>query len=278
MVHPNAGKSGASKGMSGMFETSFGLKEVGAEKLTDAIAQTEKQQQELEQEGDEKVAKEKEKNDAEEQLNKPEYDPSRSIHSFEIKPLERRKSETAVSPRKSRIPSFRRVRFHQRYGESKLKRALETDDENSSVPGEVAFENVRQRSAGSGIIVLPCGAGKSLTGIAAAVRVGKSCLCLCTSSVSVDQWAGQFKLWTNLTDREIVRFTSQNKETFLEQLSVRVRDHVQHDFCGWETFRSFGKDSQRDTWSRVGDDAPGRSPRCPCGDVSKSYRHHKSAL
>ena len=31
--------------------------------------------------------------------------------------------------------------------------------------------------------------------------------------MSVDQWAGQFKLWTNLTDREIVRFTSQNKET-----------------------------------------------------------------
>jgi DNA excision repair protein ERCC-3 len=62
--------------------------------------------------------------------------------------------------------------------------------------------------------VLPCGAGKSLTGIAAAARVRKSVLCLCTSSVSVDQWASQFKLWTNLTDREIVRFTSQTKEEF----------------------------------------------------------------
>ena len=68
--------------------------------------------------------------------------------------------------------------------------------------------------ARSGIIVLPCGAGKSLTGIAAASRVRKSCLCLCTSSVSVDQWAAQFKLWTNLGDREIVRFTSQVKEDF----------------------------------------------------------------
>ena len=62
--------------------------------------------------------------------------------------------------------------------------------------------------------MLPCGAGKSLTGIAAAARVRKSVLCLCTSSVSMDQWASQFKLWTNLTDREIVRFTSQTKEEF----------------------------------------------------------------
>lgn len=57
------------------------------------------------------------------------------------------------------------------------------------------FGNGRARS---GIIVLPCGAGKSLTGIAAAVRVRKSCLCLCSSSVSVDQWRHQFRLWTTL--------------------------------------------------------------------------------
>ena len=73
------------------------------------------------------------------------------------------------------------------------------------------FGNGRARS---GIVVLPCGAGKSLTGIAAASRIRKSCICLCTSSVSVDQWAAQFKLWSNLTDNEIVRFTSQVKESF----------------------------------------------------------------
>ena len=73
------------------------------------------------------------------------------------------------------------------------------------------FGNGRARS---GIVVLPCGAGKSLTGIAAASRIRKSCICLCTSSVSVDQWAAQFKLWSNLTDNEIVRFTSQVKENF----------------------------------------------------------------
>jgi DNA excision repair protein ERCC-3 len=36
--------------------------------------------------------------------------------------------------------------------------------------------------ARSGIIVLPCGAGKTLVGITAACTIKKSCLVLCTSS------------------------------------------------------------------------------------------------
>ncbi|KAL6181280.1 hypothetical protein ACLB2K_047935 [Fragaria x ananassa] len=47
------------------------------------------------------------------------------------------------------------------------------------------FGNGRARS---GIIVLPCGAGKSLVGVSAASTIGKSCLCLATNGVSVDQW------------------------------------------------------------------------------------------
>ncbi|KAK3244417.1 hypothetical protein CYMTET_45966, partial [Cymbomonas tetramitiformis] len=71
------------------------------------------------------------------------------------------------------------------------------------------FGNGRARS---GIIVLPCGAGKSLTAVAAASRVRKSALVLCTNSVSVDQWKHQFRLWTNLEDNDISKFTSQDKE------------------------------------------------------------------
>jgi DNA excision repair protein ERCC-3 len=42
-------------------------------------------------------------------------------------------------------------------------------------------------------------------GVAAAARIKKSCLCLCTSSVSVDQWAHQFTLWTNLQSEDVVK-------------------------------------------------------------------------
>lgn len=53
--------------------------------------------------------------------------------------------------------------------------------------------------------MLPCGAGKSLVGIAAAARIKKSVLCLVTNSVSVDQWKHQFQLWTNLQDHQVSR-------------------------------------------------------------------------
>jgi superfamily II DNA or RNA helicase len=60
------------------------------------------------------------------------------------------------------------------------------------------FGNSRARS---GIIVLPCGAGKSLVGVSAAARIKKSTLVLCTNAVSVDQWKYQFQLWTSLRVR-----------------------------------------------------------------------------
>jgi len=40
--------------------------------------------------------------------------------------------------------------------------------------------------ARSGIIVLPCGAGKTLVGIAAASTIKKHTMILCTSQVAVD--------------------------------------------------------------------------------------------
>ena len=67
------------------------------------------------------------------------------------------------------------------------------------------FGNGRARS---GVIVLPCGAGKSLVGVSAAARVAKSALVLCTNAVSVDQWRYQFQLWTNLQARRACHLTS----------------------------------------------------------------------
>ncbi|KAL0483228.1 DNA excision repair protein ERCC [Acrasis kona] len=71
------------------------------------------------------------------------------------------------------------------------------------------FGNARARS---GIIVLPCGAGKTLTGITAASTIKRSTLVLCINAVSVEQWKNQFKLWTNVDESRIVCFTSTVKE------------------------------------------------------------------
>ena len=52
------------------------------------------------------------------------------------------------------------------------------------------FGNGRGRS---GVIVLPCGAGKSLVGVTACCTVRKKAIVLCNSGVSVEQWKQQFK-------------------------------------------------------------------------------------
>lgn len=71
------------------------------------------------------------------------------------------------------------------------------------------FGNGRARS---GVIVLPCGAGKSLVGVTAACTIRKRCLVLCTSAVSVEQWKSQFKMWSTIDDSQICRFTSDAKD------------------------------------------------------------------
>ncbi|KAI8876274.1 DNA repair helicase rad25 [Backusella circina FSU 941] len=73
------------------------------------------------------------------------------------------------------------------------------------------FGNGRARS---GIIVLPCGAGKTLVGITAACTIKKSCLVLCTSSVSVMQWKQQFLQWSTIKENQVAVFTSDCKEKF----------------------------------------------------------------
>ncbi|GAB1608759.1 general transcription and DNA repair factor IIH helicase subunit XPB-like [Argonauta hians] len=71
------------------------------------------------------------------------------------------------------------------------------------------FGNGRARS---GVIVLPCGAGKTLVGVTAACTVRKRCIVLCTSGVAVEQWRSQFKMWSTANDSLICRFTSDAKD------------------------------------------------------------------
>ncbi|KXN68478.1 DNA repair helicase rad25 [Conidiobolus coronatus NRRL 28638] len=73
------------------------------------------------------------------------------------------------------------------------------------------FGNGRARS---GIIVLPCGAGKTLVGITATCTIKKSALVLCTSSVSAQQWKQQYLTWSNIKESQIAVFTSESKQVF----------------------------------------------------------------
>ena len=81
------------------------------------------------------------------------------------------------------------------------------------------FGNGRARS---GIIVLPCGAGKTLVGITAACTIRKSVIVLCTSSVSVMQWRQQFLQWCTIQPENVAVFTSENKEMFTSEAGLVV--------------------------------------------------------
>ncbi len=91
------------------------------------------------------------------------------------------------------------------------------------------FGNGRARS---GIIVLPCGAGKTLTGVTAAQTIKKSVVCLCTNAVSVLQWKFQFQLWTNIPDENIAVFTSDRKDTINPGACVLVTTYTMVSFSG----------------------------------------------
>lgn len=81
------------------------------------------------------------------------------------------------------------------------------------------FSNGRARS---GIIVLPCGAGKTLVGITAACTIRKGIVILCTSSMSVVQWRNEFLKWSNINPNDIAIFTSDHKEKFSRNTGIIV--------------------------------------------------------
>jgi DNA excision repair protein ERCC-3 len=91
------------------------------------------------------------------------------------------------------------------------------------------FGNSRARS---GIIVLPCGAGKTLTGVTAEQTIKKSVVCLCTNAVSVLQWKFQFQLWTSIPDENLCVFTSDIKDNLPTEACVLITTYTMISYSG----------------------------------------------
>lgn len=65
---------------------------------------------------------------------------------------------------------------------------------------------------GSGVVVLPCGAGKTLVGAAAMADTKTTTLILVTNTVSARQWRDELLKRTSLTPEEIGEYSGQTKE------------------------------------------------------------------
>jgi DNA excision repair protein ERCC-3 len=67
-------------------------------------------------------------------------------------------------------------------------------------------------AGGSGVIVLPCGAGKTLVGAAAMAQAQATTLILVTNTVAGRQWKRELIARTTLTDEEIGEYSGERKE------------------------------------------------------------------
>jgi len=65
---------------------------------------------------------------------------------------------------------------------------------------------------GSGVIVLPCGAGKTIVGLAAMAKLQKSALVLTTSITAVKQWRREILDKTDVREDQIAEYTGEVKE------------------------------------------------------------------
>src|SRR5512135_2656606 len=65
---------------------------------------------------------------------------------------------------------------------------------------------------GSGVIVLPCGSGKTIVGAAAMARAQATTLVLVTNTVAARQWKTELLRRTTLTENEIGEYSGSRKE------------------------------------------------------------------
>ena len=95
---------------------------------------------------------------------------------------------------------------------------------------------------GSGVIVLPCGAGKTIVGLAAMEMVGQTTLVLTTSLTSVKQWRREICDKTSLQPEEIAEYTGEQKSTGPVTLTtyqiLTWRSNRESEFPHLELFRA----------------------------------------
>jgi len=74
-----------------------------------------------------------------------------------------------------------------------------------------AFHRAGTARGGAGVVVLPCGAGKTVVGMGCLAATGMSTLVLCTGVTAVHQWRAELLDKTTLSEDQIGEYTGQIK-------------------------------------------------------------------
>lgn len=96
-------------------------------------------------------------------------------------------------------------------------RSIDTDQNPFSlrdyqIDAVEAFYHAGRATGGSGVIVLPCGSGKTIIGLGAMARVGMHTLIITTNNVSVHQWRDELLAKATVTADQIGEYTGAQKE------------------------------------------------------------------
>ncbi|HLZ60255.1 MAG TPA: DNA repair helicase XPB [Ktedonosporobacter sp.] len=105
-----------------------------------------------------------------------------------------------------------------------------------------AFHLGGSPSGGCGVIVLPCGAGKTLVGIGLITTLQRSTLILTPNTVAVRQWINELLDKTTIRSDQIGEYTGERKEirpiTVSTYQILTYRPHEESDFPHFSLFTS----------------------------------------
>ncbi|WP_058301676.1 DNA repair helicase XPB [Gorillibacterium timonense] len=104
-----------------------------------------------------------------------------------------------------------------------------------------AFSREGSRHGGSGVIVLPCGAGKTVVGIAVMARLGCATLILTPNVASIRQWKRELLARTNLSEELIGEYSGERKDvrpvTLATYQILTHRKNKDAPFCHMQLFK-----------------------------------------
>lgn len=90
--------------------------------------------------------------------------------------------------------------------------ALSTENENWELRDYQEMAADSFWAGGSGVVVLPCGAGKTMVGAASMAKAESTTLILVTNTVAGRQWKDELVRRTSLTEDEIGEYSGEKKE------------------------------------------------------------------
>lgn len=106
---------------------------------------------------------------------------------------------------------------------------------------DVFYDNGRE-TGGSGVLVLPCGAGKTVIGIGAMAQIGMNTLILTTSTSAVHQWMREIVEKTTLDSEVVGEYSGSQKNicpvTVTTYQMVTYRPHKNGPFPHFEIFNA----------------------------------------